>query len=466
MKVHKIKFSKILILFLVSFCSAKNLSLLSLHDPQNRELLDVVISDSVMIITGNLNGTEFYDISDSSNPVHLANLSIPMGNRSLPNFEAAIFNDYLYLSSRHRGLAIVNISDPTNPQHVGMVDEPGGSDYSYDGLEIKDSILYAAAHEHGVIQYDLSDPASPTFMGTIQAENAWDVLFKDSLIIIQNGEYGLKIYEIGASGNSQVLIGDTETPGATKDIQLDGDLLYVAMGSAGVGVYDISDLNDLVLLDIYDTSGLANRISLFNGKVAVSDWLDVKILEFDGAELDLVGYKNTARRTMAINTIGNIIYSAEWRLLQVMEYGEISGPDIDLNTYEANFPQIEIGESDTAFILITNNGNQSLEFITEYFTHPDFITTINLDEIEAGNSVEMDIIYTKSNNNATGTLNFQTNDNDEEFIDCAIVGNYDGVNVGMTAPDFNLPIVANGSDYFQLSSHFGEIVVITFFSPG
>jgi len=36
----------------------------------------------------------------------------------------------------------------------------------------------------------------------------------------------------------------------------------------------------------------------------------------------------------------------------------------------------------------------------------------------------------------------------------------------MTAPDFNLPIVANGSDYFQLSSHFGEIVVITFFSPG
>ena len=45
-----------------------------------------------ILITGNLNGTEFYDISDSLNPVHLSNLEIPFGNqnRALPNFIALL----------------------------------------------------------------------------------------------------------------------------------------------------------------------------------------------------------------------------------------------------------------------------------------------------------------------------------------------------------------------------------------
>lgn len=52
-----------------------------------------------MIVTGNLDGTEFYDISDSSNPVHLANLEIPFGNgnRALPNFKGVIFYNICFV---------------------------------------------------------------------------------------------------------------------------------------------------------------------------------------------------------------------------------------------------------------------------------------------------------------------------------------------------------------------------------
>ncbi len=458
----------ITILFLISISPAKNLSLHTLHDPANRELLDVIINNNTMIVTGNLDGTEFYDISNNASPVHLANLEIPFGNgnRALPNFQGVVFDNYLYLSSRQRGITVVNISDPANPQYVGMVDEPQGTNYSYDGLEIKDSTLYAGAHEHGVIVYDISDPASPSFSEIIQAENAWDVIFKDSLMIIQNGEYGLKLYELNSTNSAPVYLGDVVTPDATKDLQLSGNLLYVAMGSAGVGVYDISNSDDFILLDLFDTNGLANRIALFDGKVAVSDWLDVKVLEFNGSEFELIGFKSTARRTMAINTLGNIIYSAEWRYLQVMEFGEISGPDIDLDNYEINFPHLEIGESDTTFITITNNGNQLLDFDYEYFSHVDFSSTTDLETIDPGESVVLDIIYSKSSSNATGILNLPSNDSDEPIIECSIVGNYDGVNVGMTAPDFDLPVVVNGSGNFQLSNHLGEIVVIAFFSPG
>ena len=148
------------IFIIFSSIAGKNLTIHGRYNPQNRELLDIKFSGNTMIITGNLNGTEFYNISDSLNPVHLANLEIPFGNqnRALPNFIAAISDTILYLSSRQRGIAIVNISDPSNPQYIAMVTQPAGSNYSYDGLMVHDSTLYASAHEHGVILFNISSP--------------------------------------------------------------------------------------------------------------------------------------------------------------------------------------------------------------------------------------------------------------------------------------------------------------------
>jgi len=458
------------IFIILSSIAGKNLIVHGRYDPQNRELLDVKFSGNTMIITGNLNGTEFYDISDSLNPIHLANLEIPFGNqnRALPNFIAAISDTILYLSSRQRGIAIVNISDLSNPQYIAMVTQPAGSNCSYDGLTVHDSTLYAAAHDHGVILFNISSPESPSYYGQITAENAWGTAFLDSLLIIMDGEFGFKIMNIADLSNP-ITIAEVLTEGATKDMALDGDHLNVAMGSDGIARYDLSDPSDPQLLATYNSAGFANRIALLNGKIAVSEWLDVKILEYNGSEIELVGYKNTGYRTMAINTKGNVIYSAEWRHLQVLEYGSISGPDLDLSSHDISFPEINIGEQDTMLLYLTNNGSESLVFDYDYFSHADFSTSTELNTLAAGDSIVVDIIYTKSGQNATGVYNIPSNDLDESQLSCDILGNYDGVNVGMTAPDFTLPIAANGTGNFNLNQHWssaGEIVVIAFFSPG
>ena len=168
-----------------------------------------------------------------------------------------------------------------------MVTQPAGSNYSYDGLMVHDSTLYASAHEHGVILFNISSPESPSYFGQIPAGNAWDTTFLDSLLIIMNGEFGIKIMNITDLSNP-VTITDILTEGATKDMVLDGDQLTLAMGSNGIARYDLSDPSDPQLLATYNSSGLANRIALFNGKIAVSDWLDVKILECIYIKLKLV----------------------------------------------------------------------------------------------------------------------------------------------------------------------------------
>ena len=40
-----------------------------------------------------------------------------------------------------------------------------------------------------------------------------------------------------------------------------------------------------------------------------------------------------------------------------------------------------------------------------------------------------------------------------------------GANIGDVAPDFSLPIIANGVGIFNLSDYLGEVVILAFFAP-
>ena len=72
------------------------------------------------------------------------------------------------------------------------------------------------------------------------------------------------------------------------------------------------DPENLLIISSYDTSCLANRLAISDYKIAVSDWDDVEVLEWNGMDLHITGYKNTTRRTMAIAMKNNFIYSVRW----------------------------------------------------------------------------------------------------------------------------------------------------------
>ena len=251
---------------------------------------------------------------------------------------------------------------------------------------------------------------------------------------------------------------------AIKDIQWNqsDNLLYIALGTDGVVAFDPQTLS---VLSLINTSCLANRLALFDNKIAVSDWDDIEILEWDGQSLNLVGYKNTTRRTMAITTKNNFIYSAEWKSIQVFEYGEIEGPDVDLSTYELNYPYVENGQSYIMSLDVINNGNEILT-TSDYVTHSDFQILTPIQDIESGSYQTIDIQYTPNSNNASGSYGILSNDNDEFEVKCQTNGNINGANIGQEAPDFELDIIANGNGTFKLSDYQDQIVVIAFFAPG
>ena len=456
----------IFLLFLSQILFGKNLTIHNTYDPTSRELLDAEIVGNTLILPGNLQGIEFYDISNPQTPVHLDNLQIQGGGGGGGNtrcYYARGIGDYVYVTT-HRGVAIINISNPSNAQHSGYISGTQGNQYILEDMDISGNILAVAAHADGVLFYDISNPSNPASVSTIATQNAWTVLFYENLVYLGDGDF-IRIIDVTNIQNP-LEIYSWSTGSAVKDLSIDNGLLYTALGSEGVTVHDLANPEFPILLGNNNTTGLANRIQMFNGRCAVSDWDDVEILEWDGSQLKLVGFKANGRRTMAINSSGNYIYSAEWMWLQVFEYEEIDDADIDISSWELNYPYVENGDSYTLTVDVTNNGNSTLIVEEQYISNTDFQIENPLQNLGPGETQAVNVVYfADAGNSSSGYIIF-TNDPDEPQITVELNGNIDGINIGEPAPDFELDIIANGSGTFHLSDHLGQIVVLAFFAPG
>ena len=445
------------ILILFSWGYSLNLTITDYHDPQANHILDAEIYENTLIISAMVQGIEFYDISGGGQLNHIDHFTL--GQNGKANCVEAIDN-YAYFTSKN-GLYVVDISSPSNPQNLGRVD--GTNNFILENLDADNNILAVAAHEDGVLLYDISNPQDLELRSTINSENAWAVRLKDGYAYIAD-ELIVKIYDINNSSDP-VFINQIETSNAIKDIALTQSFMYVALGSDGVDIYDLYNLESPIFLDNYNTNTLANRISPFENKLAVSDWDDVDVLEWDGNSLNRVGYKNTGNRTMAIATKDNYIYSAEWASVQAFEFGPVSGPDIDLNTLELNYPYVNNGDSYSLSVEVINNGSSTLNIVDDYVTNSHFEIVNQLNDLEPNQSQTVEIIYNASDLNSAGAYRIYTNDPDQSMVMCETNGNIDGANIGEPAIDFELDYIANGEGSFRLSDHLGKVVVIAFFAP-
>ncbi len=453
-----------LLLSLMTIGFSLNLTLTDYHNPSANHILDAEVINDILIISGMLGGIEFYDISNPSELNHLTNFNLSSGGGGWGGGTKSncvrAFNNHAYFTSSN-GIYVVDISNPNNPQSQGAIS--GTSNLNLENLDLHNNVLAVCAHNAGVLLYDISNPQNPYHTATINTNNAWANVMSSNIIYISN-DHDILIYDINDLSNPNE-VGIIETSNAIKDLDIENNLLYVAIGSDGVNVYDITDLYNPLYLNNFNTGTMANRISTFNDKLAVSDWEDIDILEWNGQALIQVGYKNTGNRTMAIATKNEFIYSAEWASIQAFKYGTIQEPDIDLSTWELNYPYVENGNSYSLSVEIINNGNEILINSDNYTTNSEFQIINPLESLNPGETQIIEIIYNASTENASGAYRIYSNDPDEPEIICETNGNIDGANVGEPAPDFNLNYVANGNGNFHLSDHFGKIIVLAFFAP-
>ena len=461
------------ILILLSSLAAKNLKILKTVSPFNYEQIDVEIDGNRMIIPAGLGGAEIYDISDPKNPQSIGNIEL-FNCRWGRTYNWDLFKDYAIGTARECGFAIYNIANPARPQLLAFRNanddfdptpgRQGGA--SLEDVEVHKNTAIFAAHAAGLVFYDIDPLSSPIYLGHLKTTNAWSLAIDatNDFAFVADGDGGIKVINIRNPKNPSQ-IGSAPTSGTARDIRIHNNYLFVAVGAAGIDVFDIGSPSMPRLVDNFPTTGFTSRVAVHGDLVSLSSWDRLHVLRFQNDQLELVGYKNTGGRLMAVGTAGGkIIYGAEWEALRVYEYGEINAPDIDLSSRALDF-KAQIGASETLPLTIENNGGEPLNIPGMAFSDDDYTTPQTTLTIAPRNSKTIDITYTPTRSSAAGNVLFFTNDPDEEELYAQLRGNNAcDVQEGDVAPGFNLPVIANGSGLVSLDELQGRVVVLAIFA--
>ena len=127
------------------------------------------------------------------------------------------------------GLQIVDISNPAAPVALGRYRTPGDQTMS---LQVQGNLVYLAGETLTIV--DVSNPSDPHLVGTFP-ERSTRLDLSGSLAMVATYQ-GLQVVDVSAPA-SPVSVGSKAIDGGASDVQVVGDLVYLAAAKAGVQVY-------------------------------------------------------------------------------------------------------------------------------------------------------------------------------------------------------------------------------------
>lgn len=145
------------------------------------------------------------------------------------------------------------------------------------GLDIKDNFIYVAAENGGVRIIDYTIPTQVNAFKTPGWTN--DLVISGDLLYVADGNEGLGVYNV-ADNFIPYEIGRTNTRATGEAIALHQHFAYIADMTGGLRILDISIPSAPIEVGFYDSPGLASGVAVHHNKVLLADFLPtVSILE-------------------------------------------------------------------------------------------------------------------------------------------------------------------------------------------
>lgn len=200
-------------------------------DLQVNHVHNLAILDDYAFVTG----SELFviDIAGSSNPEVVGGLDIECS-------DVVISGHFAYVTAWDE-LLIIDISSPMNPQIVGRADVPGSD------LTVAAGIAYVVGGGNPVTVLsliDVSDQAEPQVIGSVEVVDGWveyaDVEVSGDYAYVSCGD--LVVVDV-SNPQTPKIIADIDSPGAAHAVAIAGDCAYVA-GTYGLQVIGIENPED------------------------------------------------------------------------------------------------------------------------------------------------------------------------------------------------------------------------------
>ena len=215
-------------------------------------------SENIAYVATGTNGLEIIDLQSLNNPAILGNIKC-----DYKAYSVKIKGNYAYIAQGYKGLQVVDISDKFSPSQYGTVDTSG---FAVD-LTIEGNTAYIADGYKGLQKVDITSPDSPTLLNRTDSSdftNSVKLIDNTNYIIISDGTGGVKVLD--KSDLSEVSHYNTATKAGSITLNSTATKAYVAMGTEGILVLDISNPSSITKITTIATSSYAKSITLQGNK--------------------------------------------------------------------------------------------------------------------------------------------------------------------------------------------------------
>jgi hypothetical protein len=268
-----------------------------------------------------------YDMADILNPVLISSYWPPlgwyMGGIAVDGEMLLVNSSDLYGPG---WLHTVDVSDLASPETIGTLPLPWPSEATYClyDIVISGDIAVANGYQTGTIIFDISDPASPSLAHLIPEPRVPEIWAEGHRAYL--ADIDLWIYDVDPEASLQ-LLGMYRGTGYANDIALQGDLAYVAGGSAGLRILDVSDPSDIHVANVvpfHRTSAVA-----LSGELVIVGTDRSGIGIFDSSDpVNLTPVSQTYRSAIDLVVSGEWIFAASETVFAVVNLTEPSSPEV------------------------------------------------------------------------------------------------------------------------------------------
>jgi hypothetical protein len=172
--------------------------------------------------------------------------------------------------------------------------------------------------------------------------SAEDVALVGDLAYVADGSSGLRVIDI-SNPALPVEIGALDTPGQAIDVEVVGDLAYLADGDSGLRVMDVSNPALPVELGALDTPGYAYDVEVVGDLAYVANRrFELRVIDVSNPALPVeIGNFDTPGPTYDVEVVGGLTYvAADHNGLRIIDFGPEyrSGIAVDIDIKPGSCP--------------------------------------------------------------------------------------------------------------------------------
>lgn len=168
-------------------------------------------------------------------------------------------------------------------------------------------------------------PAALSFVTIPGFANNVDV--SGNYAYVAAGSAGLQVVDV-SDRSAPHIVGALDTPGSALDVRVVGQRAYVADGSSGLRVVDVSNPASPASLGTLDTSGVAQDVFVVGDRVYVADGTaGLRIIDVSNPQVPvLVGTLDTPGTAKGVDVVGNVAVVADGGSLRTIDVSNPAGP--------------------------------------------------------------------------------------------------------------------------------------------